>query len=518
MGASQEKRRRQEAAKDGGFGKVTRAQEEAAKAKKTRRNTIIVIVVVLVCLAAALFVNSGYLRRNGTALRIGDSKISVADYNYFFNNTYYDYRSDITTYYPDYADTLLPKTTEPLSSQKYSDDMTWQDYFENLTLNKMVPYYTAYEAAKAAGYQLSESGKSNIEAQIEAIRSAASQSTFANIDDYLTAYYGRGMTADVFRKCAGIVLTASEYSESYKNSLTYTADQIADKKADGSYDQYSFRRFTVISDTINEENFTGDADAYNAAVSAVNAIAKQEAEAICKDIKSEEDFIAAASEYDSTTYGAEDSTFVSVLSSDLTGTYADWVRDGARKAGDTAVIEGDNGYDVLYFLEHSANDYNTIDVRVIGITPDSVDSSKYDDDEEYHKAVDEALKAAEEKATALYEEWKSGDATEESFIEYANTESVLSLDDGLAEYIHKGELDAAMEEWCFSADRKPGDTTVIASESSNCVYILWYVGENDVYSDYLAETDLRSADYSTWYSGLTEGVEPQKAWLFRLTK
>ena len=248
MGASQEKRRRQEIAKDGGFGKVSRAQEEAAKAKKTRRNTIIVIVVVLVCLAAALFVNSGYLSRNGTAMTIGDSKISVADYNYFFNNTYYEYRSTITTYYPDYEDTLLTKTSEPLSSQQYSDTMTWQDYFENLTLDKMVPYYTAYEAAKAAGYQLSDSAKSNIEAQVEAIRSAASQSSFSNIDDYLTAYYGRGMTVDVFRKCAGIVLTASEYSESYKNSLTYTADQIADKKADGSYDQYSFRRFTVISD------------------------------------------------------------------------------------------------------------------------------------------------------------------------------------------------------------------------------------------------------------------------------
>ena len=66
MGASQEKRRRQEI-KDGDFGKTSRAAEEAAKAKKTRRNTIIVIVVVLVCLIAALFVNSGYLRRNGTS-------------------------------------------------------------------------------------------------------------------------------------------------------------------------------------------------------------------------------------------------------------------------------------------------------------------------------------------------------------------------------------------------------------------------------------------------------------------
>ena len=518
MGASQEKRRRQETANDGGFGKVSRAQEEAAKAKKTRRNTIIVIVVVLVCLAAALFINSGYLRRKGTAMTIGDSKISVSDYNYFFNNTYYDYRSTISTYYPDYADSLLPKTTEPLSSQQYSETMTWQDYFEMLTLDKMVPYYTAYEAAKSAGYQLSDAGRSNIEAQVESLKSAAAQTSFANIDDYLTAYYGRGMNTDVFKKCAEIVLTASEYSESYKNSLTYTADQIAEKKADGSYDQYSFRRFTVSSDDVDESEFNGDTDAYNAAVTAASAVAKQTAEAISKDIKSEDDFITAALDYDSDSYSKEESTLSSVLASELTGTYADWVKDGARKAGDTAVIEGDNGYDVLYFIEHSANDYNTVDVRVIGISPETVDSSSYSNDDAYQQAVGEALKAADEKAKTLYEEWKNGDATEESFIELANTSSNLSLEDGLADHIHKGELDAEMEEWCFSADRKPGDTIVITSESSNFSYILWYVGQNDVYCDYLAESDLRSADYSTWYNSLTEGVEPQKTWLFRLAK
>ena len=518
MGASQEKRRRQESVKDGGFGKVSRASEEAAKAKKTRRNTIIVIVVVLVCLVAALFVNSKYLRRNGTALTIGDSKISVADYNYYFNNTYYDYRSTITSYYPDYADSLLPKTTEPLSSQKYSDDMTWQDFFEGLTMDKMVPYYTAYEAARAAGYQMSEAGKSNIDAQVEAIRNAAAQSSFANLDDYLTAYYGRGMNVETFRKCAEVVLTASEFSENYKNSLTYTADQIAEKKADGSYDQYSFRYFTVGPDDIDEASFNGDTDAYNAAVTAAKAVAKTTAEAIKEKIKSEDDFIAAAADYDSESYGSDKDTYYSILGSSVAGTYADWLKDGARKAGDTAVIEGTDGYDVLYFVEHGTNDYNTVDVRVIGVTPETVNNSDYDDDAEYQKAVSEALKAAEAEAKALYEEWKSGDASEESFIEYANTKSMLSLQDGLADHIHKGELDAEIEEWCFSGDRKAGDTTVITSESANCSYILWYVGENDVYSDYLAENDLRTADYNSWYTGLTEGVEPHKTWLFRLAK
>ena len=173
---------------------------------------------------------------------------------------------------------------------------------------------------------------------------------------------------------------------------------------------------------------------------------------------------------------------------------------------------------MLYFVEHGTNDYNTVDVRVIGVTPETVNNSDYDDDAEYQKAVSEALKAAEAEAKALYEEWKSGDASEESFIEYANTKSMLSLQDGLADHIHKGELDAEIEEWCFSGDRKAGDTTVITSESANCSYILWYVGENDVYSDYLAENDLRTADYNTWYTGLTEGVEPHKTWLFRLAK
>ena len=518
MGASQEKRKRQEI-KDGGFAKVSRADEAAAKAKKTKRNTIIVIVVVLVCLAAALFINSKYLRRNGTALKIGDSNVSVSEYNYFFNNTYYDYRSTITQYYGEYADSMLPSTSEPLSTQKYSDTMTWSDYLESLTLSRIVPYYTAYEAAKAAGYELSEKGAESLDNQVVSITAAAATSSFGNVDDYLAAYYGRGMNLDIFSKCSEIALIAGEYGDYYKNSLTYTAEQIEEQKESkgDAYEQYRYRVFLVSSEKVDEADFE-DADAYAAALDAAAAAAKVQAQAYCSDIKSEDDFNKAAADYDSEVYGDESSTFYSYLGSELSSTFKDWLTDSARKPGDVTAIEDTAGTYVVYFKEHDANDYNTVDLRAIAIRADSVNSGDYDSTEDYEKAVAEALAAAEEKANALYKAWQDEGASEELFIKYANENSSLSAEDGYLGHLAKESMFEEAKEWAFSPDRKTGDTVVLTSETENASFIFWFAGEDQAYSDYLAESDLRTADYNSWYSGLTKDVEPQKTWLFRLAK
>jgi len=516
MGASQEKRKRQQTKGADTFA-VKKADEDALKAKKTRRNTIIVIVVVLVCLAAALFVNSKYLRRSGTALTIGDSKVSVAEYNYFFNNTYYDYRSTITQYYGDYADSMLPSTNEPLSSQKYSDTMTWSDYIETLTMSRIVPYYQAYEAAKAAGYELSEEGRANIDGQVTTITEAAGQSSFGNVDDYLAAYYGRGMNIDTFKKCSEIALVAGEYGDHYRNSLTYTPEQVAEKKADtgDGYEQFRYRAFLVTSETVNEDDFE-DSDAYEAAQTAAAAAAKVQAEAYSSDIKSEEEFIAAAADYNSDRYGDGSATLYSMLGSELTDLFKGWLTDSARKPGDVGVIEDTTGAYVIYFIERDANDYKTVDLRVIALRADDLNADDFDSTEEYDKAVDEALRVAKEKAELLYKSWQEQGGGEELFASLANENSALGLDGGYIDHI--SSLFEEGSEWCFSPERKAGDSAVLTSEADNCAYVFLYVGEDQTYSDYLAETDLRTADYNTWYSSLTEGIEPQKTWLFRLAK
>ena len=275
--------------------------------------------------------------------------------------------------------------------------------------------------------------------------------------------------------------------------------------------------FLVSSEKVDEADFE-DADAYAAALDAAAAAAKVQAQAYCSDIKSEDDFNKAAADYDSEVYGDESSTFYSYLGSELSSTFKDWLTDSARKPGDVTAIEDTAGTYVVYFKEHDANDYNTVDLRAIAIRADSVNSGDYDSTEDYEKAVAEALAAAEEKANALYKAWQDEGASEELFIKYANENSSLSAEDGYLGHLAKESMFEEAKEWAFSPDRKTGDTVVLTSETENASFIFWFAGEDQAYSDYLAESDLRTADYNSWYSGLTKDVEPQKTWLFRLAK
>ena len=53
--------------------------------------------------------------------------------------------------------------------------------------------------------------------------------------------------------------------------------------------------------------------------------------------------------------------------------------------------------------------------------------------------------------------------------------------------------------FCF-AGHQPGDTGIVYGESSSYAgyHVIYYVGEGMLYSDYLADTDLRTADANAW--------------------
>ena len=112
---------------------------------------------------------------------------------------------------------------------------------------------------------------------------------------------------------------------------------------------------------------------------------------------------------------------------------------------------------------------------------------------------DEEKEAAKQKAEEILDEWMSGDATEDSFAALANEKS----DDGngttggLYENVYPGQMVSSFNDWCFDADRKPGDTGII--ETSYGVHVMYFDSFGKIYRDALVENALRSADYNAWY-------------------
>ncbi|MEI3330857.1 MAG: hypothetical protein V8R27_04485 [Oscillospiraceae bacterium] len=98
-----------------------------------------------------------------------------------------------------------------------------------------------------------------------------------------------------------------------------------------------------------------------------------------------------------------------VVSGVYDGTTGNWLFDGARKSGDTAVLEVGSSYYVALFHSCGRKEYNTVDVRHILIQPESGTLST--DDEGYDAEQEELKAAARTKAEEILAEWKAGDAT-----------------------------------------------------------------------------------------------------------
>lgn len=160
-------------------------------------------------------------------------------------------------------------------------------------------------------------------------------------------------------------------------------------------------------------------------------------------------------------------------------------------------------YFASYGVEKS--DVPNVNVRHILVEPQA---------DEEGNISDEAWEKAQEEAENLLEEWKNGDATEDSFALLAtdnSADSGSSSNGGLYENVYPGEMVSAFNDWCFDPERKEGDTDIVKTDYG--YHIMYFVGHTEEYY-YLtvAESDMRYYDgnakleeivdtYSVTYTG-----------------
>ena len=176
-----------------------------------------------------------------------------------------------------------------------------------------------------------------------------------------------------------------------------------------------------------------------------------------------------------------------------------WIIGSDRAAGDTTVAESTSGYYVAYYVSRTGNDYATVDARHILIKPDTISQDDYTTDEDYQAALTAADEAAKAKADEIYTQWKSGEMTEDSFAALADQysgDTGSNTNGGLYENIYKGQMLTQFNDWVFDASRKTGDTDIV--QTSVGYHIIYYIGTDETYSDYLSDTAKRQDQYSAW--------------------
>ena len=465
-------------------------EKRTTLAKIAKKVVAIVLVVAIVGgIGWALIDNLGVVEKYTTALKVGDTKISTAEFNYYYSMQYQQ-----TSYMQDYYqqnmgyDMGYDVSAAP-DEQKTKDadgkEITWAEQFKTAAAEQAQFIIANYNEAVKAGLTLTDDEKKEIDETIENYRTNAAQNNYS-LNAYLRDSFGGGFTEKVFRKQLEMeTLAQNFYNDKQSELLTAVSDEEIQAEYDKNTKEYNYADvtyYTFAFETLKAEEGETD-EALKARQKEANDKVTAEAKAIYDGSTDKESFVKAVRDYKNKDADAEkaaadtaDYTTNSVaathssLVTAISEGGADWAFDAARKAGDKTLITGDKATYII-MVDKAAYVMNSVDVRHCLIQFDAKDEKN---------VTDEEKQEAYNTAKKLYDEWLAGEKTEATFKQMAidNTQDDGSKENGgLYQGIRISDSYVeAFEKWCFDDTRKTGDSGIIETEHG--YHIMYFVKDN----------------------------------------
>lgn len=519
MSASKKKQLRSE-----NEGKLTSRQiAEQKEARKIKIYSIAFVAVLVVLIVVAIFVginrsiiSRGVHEKGTVAATIGSHEVSNAELDYF----YIDYVNNYANTYGSYLSLFGLDPSKALNQQVYNAETgeTWADNFINEAAKSAQSVLSLADAAQAEGFTLPQELQDQVDILGSNLDAYATVYGYENADAFLKAQYGNGASKEDYLAYYSRSMLASAYQQAHQEALSYTDEQIrdADSKDPAKYSAFSYAQYHIpvskfLTGGTTDENGT---TTYTAEERAAAVAAAREAIAPLTEATNLDELNAAvaAMKINEGT-DASASVYTNQARSGINTYLTDWVTSDARKEGDITCIEipntvtDENGNEietvsafyVVLYTGMSTNETKLVNVRhiLVGFTGDKNEDGTY---------PDEVKEAARTGAEEILSQWKSGDATEDSFAELAkgkSTDTGSSANGGLYENVYPGQMVPAFNDWCFDADRKGGDTGIV--ETDYGYHVMYFVSTADqTYRDFQIKNDLVNADMSTWLQGLLE--------------
>lgn len=452
--------------------KMQKRREAEARAKKEEKQGKIIGIVLVALLAAFVlsFPIRSYIALNTAYITVGDEKITQVefDYNYalamnsFLNSDYGSYLSmfglDLTT----------------IESEMYDNNLTFGEYFEELAVQNIINTKSLKAAADAEGFTYADV---DVEYDIfVAELTAAASEAGASVKDYVVASYGSLATLDRLEDIIKETMVTTAFYESKANEKLPSEDEILayyeENKID--YDSVDYHMAIVEAELpttnpdgtvpVDEEGKEVEYEPTEEEIAAAMAEAKklaEEAEA---------------------TVATEGEAYTNVSEIYVNGLVSDFLFDEARVAGDTYIAEDTtyNRYLVVSFDGRYRDDTPTADARVI--VTSTVD------------------------AQTILDQWKSGEATEESFMELVSLydEAGAASVGGLYEGLSPSTLSEELGSWLGDEARVAGDTYAVNIED-DANYVMYYVAQNEESWRINIRSVLLSETMSNYLTELEEG-------------
>lgn len=441
--------------------KVQKRKEEKEKEKKEERisTTVgIVFLVALVCLVASFPIRT-YLATHETYVVINGEEVNKVEFDYVYNTS----KNNYITQYGSYLSYFGLDTSKDLSTQMYSETLTWKDYFEQNAVESLKQNKALMAEAKAAGFTYDTTDEYNTFK--ETIKTSAAAAGVSD-KEYVRSIYGSYATMGRIEEYVKNDMVMNAYYQKLQEDNAPSDDEIQSyyEENKATYDSVDYRLTTIeadlptepteLADPVEETaaDTTGTTDG-TAATDSTQDTAYQPSDA--EIAKAMEDAKVLADDAEQTV-AKDGEAHENEKKSSVNYLISDWLFDDARKAGDTTVITNDNShcYYVVAFEKRYLDETPSADVRVIIPTED---------------------KTGEE----ILEEWKNGAATEDSFAELCKkyTQDTSAVENGgLFEQVTKTGMTEELSNWIFDSSRQAGDTVAITV--SDTTYVLYYIGQD----------------------------------------
>ena len=441
--------------------KVQKRKEEKEKEKKEERISTaigIVVLVALVCLVASFPIRT-YLATHETYVVVNGEAVNKVEFDYQYNLT----KNNYITQYGSYLTYFGLDTSKDLSTQMYSDTLTWQDYFEQNAVESLKQNKALMAEAKAAGFTYDTTDEYNTFK--ETIKTSAASAGISE-KEYVRSIYGSYATMGRIEEYVKNDMVMNAYYQKLQEDNAPSDDEIQSyyEENKATYDSVDYRLTTIeadlptepteLADPVEETaaDTTGTTDG-TAATDSTQDTAYQPSDA--EIAKAMEDAKVLADDAEQTV-AKDGEAHENEKKSSVNYLISDWLFDDARKAGDTTVITNDNShcYYAVAFEKRYLDETPSADVRVIIPTEN---------------------KTGEE----ILEEWKNGAATEDSFAELCKkyTQDTSAVENGgLFEQVTKTGMTEELSNWIFDTSRQAGDTVAITV--SDTTYVLYYIGQD----------------------------------------
>lgn len=488
--------------------KAAKKNAKNAKSRKTAvsvaKKVIAAVLIVAIVGGIAYGIDSvfGFSNNWKTALTVGEHKISVAQFNYYYQMSY-NYYAQMESTYQQQGYSLGFDTTkapdEVLSGQKDENgvELYWSDIIKQYAIESIKSNFGFYSEAMEAGYSLTDEEAAEINDAITSLEESA-KANGLSLNAYIRNYISKGLTEKGLRELIEIETIASRYEEDFRNE---TDEDITEDDIKAEYEEninnynYVDIVYYQLDKTLTKEDGESDDD-FNARKEQNDADLLAAAEDIAAKATDIEAFGAAALEYKTgveeaakaeeeadaeadTEESAEDAdaekeeevayptkemnaTKFETLKATFNEDVANWAYNAESKANDVKVFSTDK-YIYVVYLAAPSYEGSMVNVRHLLVKFDAADSKNVTEEEkkEANKKLNEII--------ASYEKDENGMITisEEDFIKLAkeHSEDTTASNGGLIEGITVGSNYVEnFKNWSMDKNRKAGDCAIIETE------------------------------------------------------